>query len=389
MTLDQTEANLSPTSADPADPTPLRESKTILGFTSKAPIENVKLQDGLGSLADPAQFQGPLDIAGCEGELLVEQLKTMLIIRMAEEQIADMVVAQKVNCPCHLGIGQEAIAVGVSAHLRTTDRVFGAHRSHSHYLALGADVYSLFAEVLGRSTGCARGMGGSMHLHSASHGFLGSVPLMASTVPIAAGAALAAKMDGADDIAVSYFGDGAVEEGVLQETLNLAAIMHLPIVFVCENNLFASHMHIGLRQPNNSTVRFAQAHCINAALVDGNDVVAVSNVAKQMVDNARKGQGPSYIEAVTYRWRGHVGPSEDIDVGVKRSGELSLWKGRDPIRRLAAALESARLLSSAEFVELQQEVRNLITNSWTYAEQSPYPDQSALLDLVYSSIEPQ
>ncbi|MFZ2486576.1 MAG: thiamine pyrophosphate-dependent dehydrogenase E1 component subunit alpha [Anaerolineae bacterium] len=337
----------------------------------------------LGPLADPQLFHQPLDINGCDTELLIKQLRDMLIIRLAEEQIGDMVTAGKVHCPTHLGIGQEAVAVGVSATLRSTDRVFGAHRSHSHYLALGGEPYLLFAEVLGRVTGSSRGMGGSMHLFGPSHGFLGSVPIVGASVPIAVGTALAARMDGNGDIAVSYFGDGAVEEGAVQESLNLAATMQLPVLFVCENNLFASHMHIGLRQPDGSTVRFAQAHHIDYAVVDGNDVVAVTKIAREMAERARQGAGPAYLEAVTYRWRGHVGPREDTDVGVKRSEDLVQWKGRDPIRRLAVALELAGALSTDQFIALQNEIRQMITETWAKAELDPFPPSSALLDWVY------
>lgn len=339
--------------------------------------------DSLRSLADPSQYNGPLDIPGQGKESLIQQLKMMLTIRAAEEKIADGVTSGKIKCPCHLGIGQEAVAVGVSVYLRSTDRVFGAHRSHSHYLALGGDVFGLFAEVLGRVTGCSKGMGGSMHLYDGAHGFMGSVPIVSATIPIAVGAALASKMDGKGDIAVGYFGDGAAEEGVFHESLNLAANLNLPMLFVCENNLFASHLHIRLRQPDDSIARFAKAHCINAKTVDGNDVVAIAEVTQEMIDRARAGGGPSFLEAVTYRWRGHVGPSEDIDVGVQRNQDLGRWKGRDPVRRLASGLEKSGIFPPEAFSKLREEVDTLIENAWLRAEESPYPDTSALLGLVY------
>ncbi|MBN1992361.1 MAG: thiamine pyrophosphate-dependent dehydrogenase E1 component subunit alpha [Anaerolineae bacterium] len=339
----------------------------------------------LDRLADPTQFHHPLDISGCDPALLAEQLKMMLVIRLAEEKIGDMVTAGEINCPCHLGIGQEAIAVGLSTHLQATDRVFGAHRSHSHYLALGGDVFELFAEVLGRVGGCAKGMGGSMHLYDGNIGFAGSVPIVGATIPIAVGAALAAKMDNQHQIAVSYFGDGATEEGVFHESLNLAAMLKLPIVFVCENNLFASHMHIRLRQPGNSTARFAQAHHIPAEIVDGNDVVKMTAVAQKAVEHARSGAGPFFLETVTYRWRGHVGPREDTDVGLKRSDDLVLWKGRDPVQRLAAAMENAGIMSPDNLVNLHTTVKSSIEDAWQRAAETAFPPQTALLDLVYFS----
>jgi TPP-dependent pyruvate/acetoin dehydrogenase alpha subunit len=345
---------------------------------------NKQSYSSLGELADPACFHQPLEIASCDMESIIAQLRDMLIIRFCEEQIGDMLTEGKVRCPAHLAIGQEAIAVGVSAHLRSTDRVFGAHRSHAHYLALGGDLHGLFAEILGRSTGCSGGMGGSMHLHDREHGFFGSVPIVGASVPIATGAALAAKMDGNGDLAVSYLGDGAMEEGGVQEAMNLASTMQLPILFVCENNLFASHMHIGLRQPDHSTARFAQAHHIHSAVVDGNDVVLVAEMAGEMVQRARENRGPSFLETVTYRWRGHVGPREDHDVGVLRSQDLDMWKKRDPVGRLRVALERAGALSATEFANMQQEVRECVHETWARAEQDPFPPTDALLRCVYA-----
>lgn len=341
--------------------------------------------DLLGDLVKPDHFTQPVDIKHADLDVLVDQLETMLVIRFAEEKIADMIDAGKVHCPCHLGIGQEAIAVGVAAQLRKTDRVFGGHRGHSQYLAVGGGVYELFAEVLGRSTGCSHGMGGSQHLYDRANGFWGSVPIVAATIPIATGAALAARMDKKGDIAVSFFGDCALEEGASQESMNLAAALKLPVVFVCENNLFASHMHIGYRQPANSTARFAQAHQIPFEVLDGNDVVSMSAAMNRAAERARSNNGPTFLECVTYRWRGHVGPREDMDVGVKRGEELTLWKDRDPVRRLADSLESANILSSQGFIDLNARVKTMIDEAWQKAEQAPFPPANVLLDWVYYS----
>jgi pyruvate dehydrogenase E1 component alpha subunit len=308
----------------------------------------------------------------------------MLLIRAAEEQIGDMVLAGNVHCPCHLGIGQEAIAVGVSANLRTTDRIFGGHRSHPHYLALGGDLRALFAEVLGRETGCSKGMGGSMHLYDAAHGFWGSVPIVGATIPLAVGAALACQKDHVGNVAVSYFGDGATEEGGFHESLNFASLYKLPVLFACENNLFSSHMHISQRQTSDSVARFAAAHGIRHAIVDGNDVIAVSQASKALLNDARMGAGPGFLEAVTYRWRGHVGPHEDLDVGVKRGGELGLWKHRDPVQRLYSALEARAILNAREMKNLQLEIAREIAVAWLQAEADPFPRPSATLGLVYA-----
>jgi len=350
------------------------------------PDRDRALNDITGSLFDPRQLHEPVDVSGQSVEQLMQFLKAMILIRHGEEKIGDMVAAGKIVGPAHLGIGQEAIAVGVAAHLRSGDRVFGTHRSHSHFLALDNDVVDLFAEVLGKVTGCSRGMGGSMHLYGHAKGIsMASVPIVAATIPIAVGAALAAQLDGNGGVSISHFGDGAMEEGASQESLNLASTMSLPVVFVCENNLFASHMYIGLRQPTDSTARFAQAHNIPAYVIDGNDIIAVSEAAQAAIYRARNGEGPTFIEAVTYRWRGHVGPREDMDVGVKRSSDLALWKERDPIGRLVVAMIENSLINDDSLTTLQKEIQAKIDVAWINAKEAPYPDQSALLDLVYAS----
>jgi TPP-dependent pyruvate/acetoin dehydrogenase alpha subunit len=338
----------------------------------------------LGRLASAESFTEPLDIAGADPARLREQLRDMLVIRRAEEKIADEVKSGRVKCPCHLAIGQEAVAVGVSEHLRPSDRVFGAHRSHSHYLALGGSLEGLFAEILGRDTGCSRGMGGSMHLYDGKVGFLGSVPIVAATVSIAVGAGIAASKSGEGDVSVSYFGDGAAEEGSVHESMNLAAVYRAPTLFVCENNLFSSHLHIRLRQPRDSVARYAAAHEIPYEVVDGNDVVAVSRATRRLVEAMRAGKGPGFLEAVTYRWRGHVGPSEDIDVGLQRKDDLNQWKRRDPVERLIRALESAGEIDRAAVAGLEAEVRSRVDLAWAAALDAPFPPASALLERVYA-----
>lgn len=340
----------------------------------------------LRDLADPINYTRVLNIAGWDTSFLRCALREMLLIRLAEEAIGSLVESGHARAPCHLGIGQEAIAVGLSAHLRKTDRVFGGHRSHSHYLALGGDLYALLAEVLGKADGASRGMGGSMHLFAGSVGFYGSVPLVAATVPIAVGAALAAKMEGSGDVAVAYFGDGATEEGVFHESMNLAATFGVPVIFVCENNLFSSHLHIRLRQPSDHIARYAEAHRVANLTVDGNDVLAVATAARQLVERARQGFGPAFLEAVTYRHRGHVGPKEDVDVGVNRSMvDLTAWKKRDPIARLREALLGAGLASESSLESEEAELRESIAAACRLAMAAPYPPVSALIDTVYGT----
>lgn len=340
----------------------------------------------LGPLADPAKFLAPLALDNQPTDALLAALRSMLLIRYAEEAVAELIQSGEAECPCHLGIGQEAVAVGVSAALQATDRVFGGHRSHAHYLALGGSLAKMMAEILGKGTGASHGMGGSMHLYAPDVGFHGSVPIVGATIPIAAGAALAAKMDRKGAVAVAYFGDGACEEGVFHETLNMAAVMKLPCLFVVENNLYASHLDIGLRQAADSVARFAEAARVSNRVVDGNDILAVRAAAAELVDAARKGEGPALLEAVTFRWRGHVGPHEDIDVGVRRSPEeLTAWKRRDPISRLWTALQIERNTNEKLLTDMETIIRSEIADAVDSARIAHYPPQSALLDLVYSN----
>ena len=225
------------------------------------------------------------EITGIDSDVLFSMLKKMILIRKAEEKISENVENGTIKCPSHLGIGQEAIAVASALSMNKGDKVFGAHRSHAHFLALNDDTFSLFAEVLGRVDGCSQGMGGSMHIIDIENGFYGSVPLVGATIPIATGSALAAKMSNKGNIAISFFGDGACEEGVLHESLNFASIMSLPIIFICENNLFSSHLRIDQRQPSLNPSRFAKSHGIDSIILDGNNI---SELYKQMISSFKK-----------------------------------------------------------------------------------------------------
>ena len=343
------------------------------------------MKNDLKDLSNPKKFHNSISIDNEDTETLQQMLSTMLLIRKTEQQLALGKKNNLIGGPVHLGAGQEAIAVGVSQNLRKTDRVFGAHRSHSHLLALNPNFYRLFAEVLGKETGFSKGMGGSMHLYDQPNGFYGSVPIVAGTVALAVGAAMAAKMQKTDDIGVVYIGDGALEEGVVHESLNLAKIQKAPMLFVIENNLFASHMHISSRQPSDMTSRFAIANNITHKLVDGNDVVAVSKASKELIDNMRAGKGPALIELVTYRWYGHVDWRDDIDVGVKRSlDDVENWKKRDPILRLSKSMIKAKIWTMEQEKILNNKIDKEIQIAWEKAMNDPYPSSDSTLKYVYS-----
>lgn len=336
-------------------------------------------------LVNPLEFRYNIDIEGVSRDILIDMLRKMVLIRKAEEKIGQHVESGKIQCPCHLGIGQEAVGTAVALLMRDTDRAFGAHRSHTHYLALNENTYTLFAEVLGKYDGCSHGMGGSMHIVDNAKGFKGSVPIVGATIPIATGAGLAAKMDKAGDIAISYFGDGACEEGVLHESLNMASVMNLPVLYVCENNLFSSHLHIDLRQPSNTTARFASAHQIKNATVDGNDVVGMYRLLQAEMNEMRETNSPFFLEAFTYRWRGHVGHREDNDVGVKRSDDLKAWKLRDPIQRLVLSMFASDYFTEKEYGLLLEEIQEKVESDWLLAEKAPFAPEDFLFKPVYSN----
>lgn len=316
---------------------------------------------------------------------LGEQLyATMARIRTVENRLADLIEAGEVTCPCHLCTGQEAIAAGVCATLRSDDYVWGAHRSHGHHLAKGGDLNAMMAEILGKIDGCSGGRGGSMHLLARDVGILGTVPLLAATIPLAVGAALASKLRHEDRVSVSFFGDGAIEEGHSHESMNLAALYRLPVVFVCENNFYACHMGLLERRAADNITKTGDAHGMPAESVDGNDVEAVYAAAVRAVERARRGDGPTLLEYRTFRWRGHVGASFDMDVGVRRRDELPAWMARDPVaqwrRTLIASGVPPETLERTDRL-IQEEVEASIA----FARQSPYPDESELMRYVFSA----
>ena len=340
--------------------------------------------DVLGDLAKSHTPFKDSDVSSFDAETLEWFFKMMVRIRLVEECIAELVSTKKAHCPCHLSIGQEAVATGISRYLNAQDKIFGAHRSHGHYLALEAGIYPLLAEILGKATGCAKGMGGSMHIVDRSKGFVGSVPIVAGTIPLALGAAIAAKMDGSSNIAVSYLGDGACEEGIFHESLNMASVMEVPLLFVVENNLFSSHLDIHLRQPSNTTERFAKAHHIKSMLVDGNDVCEVARAAKELIQYARETRKPVFLEAVTYRWLGHVGADANIDVGLNRKKEdVEAWKKKDPIQRLEKAILKAGIMNQTKIQKIVEQEEETISAALARAMEDPFPPQGFTEQFVY------
>jgi TPP-dependent pyruvate/acetoin dehydrogenase alpha subunit len=307
----------------------------------------------------------------------------MLRIRLVEERIAELYPEQEIRCPTHLCVGQEAPPVGVSAHLSVSDMVFSAHRSHGHYLAKGGDLKAMLAELYGRVTGCALGKGGSQHLVDLEAGFMGSAPILASTIAVGVGAAWGARMRGERRVVVIYFGDAAVEEGAFHEAVNFAAVQRLPVLFVCENNLYSVHTPLAPRQPaGRSIADLARGHGIPAEAGDGNDVEAVWRLAGAAIDRARKGEGPSLLELATYRHLEHVGPLGDLNLGYRSAEEHASWLLRCPVATYRARLEAEGTLAPGAAAELVRCIGGWVEEAVRFARSSPFPPPEMLMQHV-------
>ncbi|GAB0058373.1 Pyruvate dehydrogenase E1 component subunit [Candidatus Magnetaquicoccaceae bacterium FCR-1] len=311
--------------------------------------------------------------------------RNMTLIRLVEEGIASRYRedGQLMRCPVHLCLGQEAIASGVGAHLRSADGLFGAHRSHGHYLAKGGALQPFLDELYGRRTGCCRGRGGSMHLVDQEAGFLGATPIVGDTVPLAVGVAWAERMRGSDNIGAVFFGDGCFEEGVVHEVMNFAVLKKIPVLFLCENNQYACYTHVGERQPERSIHGIARAHGLAVWQVDGNDVEAVWAAAGAAVARARAGEGPAFLEFATYRMVQHCGPDDDSDLGYHPAGAMEAWRERCPLR-LAEARLIERGVERATLDALRAEVQAEVDAGFERARAAPFPDPETRGDGVFA-----
>lgn len=299
-------------------------------------------------------------------------------IRRVEEEIARVYPTDKIKSPVHLSIGQEAVSVGVCEALRPEDVVFGTYRGHALYLAKGGDLNRMIAELYGKVTGSARGKGGSMHLVDVQHGCMGTSAVVGTTVPNAVGYALALKYQRKKAIVASFFGDGAVEEGVFHESLNFAALKSLPVLFVCENNRYAIHSHQRARQSTSDLVQWARSYGVVAERIEDGDVLKIYEKVSSTARKIRaKESGPVFVECLTYRWREHVGPNEDFNLGYRSRREAETWMKSDPIKCLAG------MLDLTVRCRIESEVESEIRSAFEFAEASPFPDQSELCEHVF------
>lgn len=311
--------------------------------------------------------------------------RELLRIRMIEERIADIYPEQEMRCPVHLSIGQEAVAVGVCAHLERRDWAMSGHRSHGHYLAKGGNLQAMFAEMYGKVTGCTSGKGGSMHLLDLEAGFLGAVPIVGSTIPIAVGASWGARLRGEERVVVTFFGEGATEEGVFHEAINFASLKQLPVVFICENNFYSVYSPLSVRQPGHREVAdLARGHGVEAQQGDGNDMLTVYAMAEAAIAKARRGGGPSFLEFKTYRWREHCGPFYDNNIGYRTEEEFDHWKQKDPMAAYEQQVRDGGIIADAELGAMRREIAAEIDSAVAFAKSSPFPDASEMATFTYA-----
>jgi len=298
-------------------------------------------------------------------------------IRTVEESIADKYSQQKMRCPTHLSIGQEAPAAAAGMLLKTTDVAVSTHRGHAHYLAKGGDLKSMIAEIYGKETGCSRGRGGSMHLIDLSVGFQGTTAIVGNSIPIGVGLGFACQLDGSSNISCIFVGDGAIEEGIFYEAVNFAAVKNLPILFICENNLYSVYSPLEVRQPLDRKIHeMVHAMGVESCFVDGNDAIASYQTIDSAIKSIRAGDGPQFVELSTYRWREHCGPNYDNDLPYRCEEEFSNWKQRDPIQLLLSKLIKDKTLSNETYNEMQLKIDDEVNEAFAYAESSPFPDKS-------------
>ena len=312
---------------------------------------------------------------------LVDMLRLMVVLRVCDEKVAYRKRRMEIPGLLHLGIGEEAVAVGTCAAIEPTDKVVSTHRAHGHFLAKGGEAKALIAELYGKQTGCCQGKGGSMHLVDLGCGFLGANGVVGAGLPLAVGAALAARVLGERFITVCFFGDGANNQGTFHESLNLAAVWDLPVVFVCENNGYGISASLHDQQRVANVADRAVSYGLPAEIIDGNDVLAVWRAVSRAAAAARSGKGPTLIECKTYRISGHY---EGDPQKYRSTDEVNSWKQRDPIARLEKSLLDKQILNPERIAAMKAVVEKELEEAVVFAKQSPFPSDACAHTDVYA-----
>src|SRR6187455_515954 len=308
----------------------------------------------------------------------IDMLRRMILIREFDELAIRLRTEGKIYGAVHPYVGQEAVAVGVCANLTNADRVTSTHRGHGHCIAKGADVKRMMAELFGRVDGYCKGKGGSMHIADFAVGMLGANGIVGGGLPIATGAALAAQIEGNGNVAVCFFGDGAVSEGEFHEALNISSVWKLPVVFVCENNQYAANNAVAVQHPVADLAVRAGAYGLPGVAIDGNDVLEVRKASGEAIERARRGDGPTLVECKTYRWHFHA-MRHAIPPETRPPEEIAEWKERDPIAGFATDLIARRVMSESELGGSHTSVRVALEEAVAFADASPFPDPKDVL----------
>ncbi|MFA6034151.1 MAG: thiamine pyrophosphate-dependent dehydrogenase E1 component subunit alpha [Myxococcota bacterium] len=317
---------------------------------------------------------------------LIRLYRSMVRIRECEESFVPPILDGSIRCPAHLYTGEEAVAAGVCANLKRTDAVFGTHRSHGHFLAMGGSMKALVAELYGKRSGCSRGRGGSMHITDPRVGFIGAAPIVAGTISLTTGAGLAFAASGGGRVAVCFFGDGATGEGALYESMNFAAVRRLPVLFVCENNYYSTHLPIRECRVKDTIAEMAVPIGMASASVDGNDVLEVLETARRAVEGCRAGEGPFFLECRTYRMRGHVGPDDNVQgthTDIRPASEIEAWRERDPLKLFRDLLLKEKDATAAELKKVKKDALKEVAEAHRAAIADRYPDPRELKRYVF------
>ena len=317
--------------------------------------------------------------------LSIQLLRGMKRIRLVEESIAERYPQGKMRCPMHLSIGQEAAAIGVGLALKHSDLAVSTHRAHAHFLSKGGDLEAMLAEIYGKATGCSRGRGGSMHLIDTKVGFMGSTAIVGNSMPVGVGLALSLQLRQSSALSTVFCGDGSIEEGAFYESANFASVRKLPVLFVCENNLYSVYSGLRSRQPEGRKIhKMVEAIGVPSVLVDGNDPQAVYEATIAAIAHIRAGQGPFFLELTTYRWREHCGPNYDNDIGYRTEEEFQEWKGKDPIPRFEEKLITERILDTFTVKHMEDEIQAEIQKAFDFAENSPFPEPGQAFQGIFA-----
>ncbi len=320
-------------------------------------------------------------------EIAKQLLFQMKRIRFVEQEIARRYADGKMRCPTHLSVGQEAVAAGVGLALRRDDLAVSGHRAHAHYLGKGGNLQAMLAEIYGKVGGCSHGKGGSMHLIDESVGFMGSTAIVAGTVPVGVGLGYGIKFKRTDQVSCVFHGDAVVEAGVFFESVNFAVLKKLPVLFVCENNLYSVYSPLRVRQPESRSIAgMVEGLGLPACCGDGNDVVEVYGMTSEAIAGIRGGSGPRFLEFSTYRWLEHCGPSYDNNLGYRTEAEFLDWKAKEPISRFESSLRTGGVISATEAGQMDTTIEGEVSAAFGFADASPFPEAaSAYADLYAES----